>query len=75
MSRSTSPTPQPWQRTTNGQFNGTLRRDVGKGTDFALYSREDLDKISHRINTMPRRLFKWESARDRYDAVIVAVTT
>jgi len=65
----------PWMRPTNENFNGLLRRYVGKGTDLSVYSQQDLDRISHRINTMPRRIHQWESAADRYDAAVVALTT
>jgi IS30 family transposase len=64
----------PWQRPTNENFNGLLRRYVGKATDLSVFTQKDLDVISHRINTMPRRLFKWESALDRYTAAVVALT-
>jgi transposase, IS30 family len=65
----------PWMRPTNENFNGLLRRYVGKGTDLSIYSQQDLDRISHRINTMPRRIHQWESAADRYNAAVVALTT
>ena len=64
----------PWQRGSNEAFNGLLRRYVGKGTDLSVYSQADLHAIGHRINTMPRRLHRWESAKDRYDAAVVALT-
>jgi IS30 family transposase len=64
----------PWLRPTNENFNGLLRRYVGKGTDLSVYSQHDLDGISHRINTMPRRIHQWESALDRYTAGVVALT-
>ena len=64
----------PWQRPSNEHFNGQLRRYVGKGTDLSVYSQEDLDAISLRINTMPRRILKWASAEDRYNAAVVALT-
>ncbi len=60
----------PWQRGSNEAFNGLLRRYVGKGTDLSVYSQADLDAISHRINTMPRRLHHWHSAATRYDAAV-----
>jgi len=60
----------PWQRGSNEAFNGLLRRYVGKGTDLTVYSQSDLHLISDRINTMPRRLHHWESAKDRYDAAV-----
>ena len=43
----------------------------------ALISRflqEDLDVISHHLNTMTRRIFQWASAEDRYNAAVVAAT-
>lgn len=46
----------PWQRPANEAFNGLVRRYVGKGTDLGTYSQQDLNAISERINTMPRRL-------------------
>jgi IS30 family transposase len=64
----------PWLRGTNENFNGLLRRYVGKGTDLYAFSQRDLDRISHRINTMPRRIHQWASAQDRYDAAVVALT-
>ena len=64
----------PWQRGANEHGNGILRRYVGKGTDLSVYDQSDLDKIAHRVNTMPRRLFQWESAQDRYHAATVALT-
>jgi len=64
----------PCQRGSNENFNGLVRRYVGKGTNLSVFYQKDLDVISHRINTMPRRLHQWESAKDRYDAAIVALT-
>jgi len=64
----------PWQRGSNEVFNGLVRRYVGKGTNLSVFYQKHLDAISHRINTMPRRLHQWESAKDRYDAAIVALT-
>ena len=64
----------PWHRGSNENFNALSRRYVGKGTDLSIYDQDDLDKISHRINTMPRRIFQWASAADRYNAAVVALT-
>ena len=60
--------------TDHENFNGLLRRYVGKGTDLGIYCQGDLDRISHRINTMPRRIHQWQSALDRYSAGVVALT-
>ena len=64
----------PWQRGSNENFNGLVRRYVGKGTNLPVYSQQDLDRISLRINTVPGRLHKWDTAKDRDDAAIVALT-
>jgi len=45
----------PWQRPTNENGNGLIRRYVGKGTNLAAYTASDLLAIEHSINTMPRR--------------------
>lgn len=60
----------PWQRPTNENGNGLLRRYVGKGTDLARYSTEDLRAIEHRINTMPRRSLGWSTAQAVYTAAV-----
>ena len=55
----------PWQRPTNENGNCLVRRYVGKSTDLALYSPDDLRAIEHRINPIPRRSLGWETAHDR----------
>lgn len=60
----------PWQRPTNENGNGLIRRYVGKGTDLAVYTPDDLRRIEHRINTMPRRIHHWSTAHDVYTAAV-----
>ena len=57
----------PWQRPTNENTNGILRRWLPKGTDLNAYSRADLDRIEHHINTMRRRLHYGQSAQNVFD--------
>ena len=57
----------PWQRPTNENGNGILRRWLPKGTDLSRHSRADLDRIEHNINTMPRRLHYGKSAQEVFD--------
>lgn len=45
----------PWQRPTNENGNGLIRRYVGKGTDLSRFTGPDLRLIEFRINTIPRR--------------------
>ena len=56
----------PWQRPTNENGNGLIRRYVGKGTNLAAYNTDDLRAIEHRINTIPRRSLKWSTAHQIY---------
>ena len=57
----------PWQRPTNENGNGILRRWLPKGTDLNAHTRADLNRIEHNINTMPRRLHYGKSAQDVFD--------
>lgn len=60
----------PWQRPTNENGNGLLRRYLPKGTDLSRYTADDLRRIEHRLNTMPRRSIGWATATTLYhDAV------
>ncbi len=51
----------PWERGTNEQNNGVIRRWLPKGTNIHR-SHHDLMIIQHDLNTMPRRLHDWRSA-------------
>ena len=58
----------PWQRPTNENGNGLIRRYVGKSTNLATYTANDLRAIEHRINTMPRRSLHWSTAHNVHTA-------
>lgn len=60
----------PWQRPTNENGNGLIRRYVGKGTNLAVYTQDDLRTIEHRINTIPRRSLNWSTAAHVYAAAV-----
>lgn len=60
----------PWQRPTNENGNGLIRRYVGKSTDLAQFTDADLWAIEDRINTMPRRIHNWASAQQVYDQAV-----
>ena len=57
----------PWQRPTNENGNGLIRRYVGKGTDLNRYTPADLRAIEQRINTIPRRSLNWSTTAHNDD--------
>lgn len=60
----------PWQRPTNENGNGLLRRWLPKSTDLRRYNAADLRAIEHRVNTIPRRSLHWSTAHDLYAAAV-----
>ncbi len=60
----------PWQRPTNENGNGLLRRYLPKSTDLSRHTPDDLRRIEHRLNTMPRRSLHWSTANQVYNAAV-----
>ena len=58
----------PWQRPTNEQTNGLLRRWLPKSTDLNI-GQVRLAVIEDWLNTMPRKLHNWESSHSVYTAL------
>ncbi len=58
----------PWQRPTNEQTNGILRRWLPKGTHLNIGAAR-LAIIEDRLNNMPRRLHRWNTAQTVYHAL------
>ena len=57
----------PWQRPTNENTNGILRRWLPKGTDRSVHARTDLNLIESHMNTIPRRIYNRKSAQHVFD--------
>ena len=55
----------PWQRPTNENTNGMLRRWLPKGTNLNI-GQIPLSLIENHINLMPRRLHQWQDPHTRY---------
>ena len=58
----------PWQRPTNEQTNGMLRRWLPKSTDLNVGAVR-LAVIEDHLNLMPRKLHNWNSAHSAYTAL------
>lgn len=55
-----------WQRGTNENTNGLLRRFFPKGTDFTTLNNEELQRTVHTINHRPRRILNYQTASEVY---------
>lgn len=50
-----------WQRGTNENHNGLLRRYLPKGTNFQTVTQEELNDIVNEINNRPRKVLKYQT--------------
>ena len=55
-----------WERGSNENINGYLRRFFPKGTDFAQVTQAELDQAVELINNMPRRCLDWQTAAEAW---------
>ena len=50
-----------WERGTNENTNGLVRRFFPKGTDFTLVSEEEVAAVEYALNTRPRKRLGWKT--------------
>lgn len=55
-----------WERGTNENWNGIVRRFVPKGSSFEKLTDEDMKRIQKFINTLPRRRFRYRSPAELF---------
>ena len=60
----------PWQRGTNENTNGLLRRYFPKGTDMSALTQTDLDKATHSLNGRPRQTLHGMSPSEKLTEVL-----
>ena len=64
-----------WERGTNDQINGHIRRFIPKGSDISKYTNQQLKAIETWQNTYPRRIINSISARVTVETLALAGKT
>ncbi len=63
----------PWQRGSNENTNELLRQYFPKKTDLSLHSPEHLLSVVTEINDRPRRVLRWQTPHEVFQAAAVAL--
>jgi len=63
---------QAWNRWTNENTNGMIRKHLPKKKDFYHFSDQKITIIKHRINKKPRRILKYASPYELFHSVKLA---
>ncbi len=54
----------PWQRGTNENTNGPLRQYFPKGTDLSRWTAQEIQAVTHALNTRPRKTLGWKTSTE-----------
>jgi IS30 family transposase len=63
----------PWQRGTNENTNMLIRDFWKKGTDFSEFTRQQIKKVQHLLNERPRKTLNWDTPKEKFNQLIVAL--
>lgn len=55
-----------WERGTNENTNGLLRRFFPKGTEFLKLTKEEVNKAVQKINNRPRKCLGWKTPHEEF---------
>jgi len=62
-----------FERGTNENWNGIVRRFIPKGRSFDDLTDKDIQRISHYINTLPRKRFGYKTPLDLWNEQLAAI--
>lgn len=62
-----------WERGSNENFNGFLRRKVPKGCDIKAFSDAEIASVTSWLNSYPRGILGWKSASDAFAEEIASL--
>ena len=59
-------THSPWQKGSNENMNGRLRRYLPRETDIATITQEDLDQLAAKMNRCPRKCLGYKTPQELF---------
>ena len=63
----------PWQRGSNENTNGLLKKYFPKRTDLTVHSQAHLDKVACQLNERPRQTVALQTPTDRFNACVASI--
>jgi IS30 family transposase len=65
----------PWQRGSNENTNGLLSQYFPKGTSFAAWDQQDLDRVAASLNERPRTTLGYATPNEQFANLIPALAS
>lgn len=62
-----------WERPTNEHWNGLVRRFIPKGKSFSDLTDNDMERIAHYINTLPRKRLGYKTPLQLWEDELQAI--